>query len=674
MAEEATKPSRPKVDFRERKDFDFQDADFGESINKDIEEWLNESIRVELEAHDTLFKQKVPEWRRICDGQPREKNKSFPWPNAANYVVQVAGQACDDIAARVIGLIWNIAPVAMFRYFQKTDDLKRQSNKKKILEQFIDAVAFDPRELDLYRKENIWFAESAKLGTSFLAVRPEKCVEVERVGYSDKRKVVQLDTTELYSGPAIDNVEYENVLCNSSAPTWKDSRLKVQIIPTAKHELQERAFTGYYNQDAVDRILEKPDRHGPSINKQREQSKKGINQGQASALAEWDIYACWFWWYVTMRSKEGKPAKVKVQLLTSYHYSSRTILRQVFNFCPKNAVPIIPTKLSISDKGVRGRGYAELLWNAQEEISTAHNQRTDARTMAITGIFRTSNSALDKDISVYPFCMIPAQKDELELLKNQTDIGDGGLEDEIHTLQLASDRAGISPAMSGLGTGVLNKKGQYGSMGTLAILSLSDSRTSHRVSDFRHSHISIIDLCTAMYGKFGTGQRGSLFGLDDAILREALADYTDGKIRIPVRAATASVNQEADKQNLLLLKKTLQEHTEEKIKMMQALQMNTNMDPLAKKTLMDAIQSQDEMMRRLLREFSLTDTPEEFVPEVETQNAPQGQARAVATGPDPRVIGMARALPQSGPSVPSSGVGGMEASVPGLGGTNTGSL
>lgn len=210
-------------------------------------------------------------------------------------------------------------------------------------------------------------------------------------------------------------------------------------------------------------------------------------------------------------------------------------------------------------------------------------------------------------------------------------------------------------------------------MGTLAVLSLSDSRTSHRVSDFRHSHISLIGLCTAMYGKFGTGQRGSMFGLEDEILAEALRDYSEGKLRIPIRAANASVNKEVDKQNLILLKQALQEHDKNKFQLMQAITQNQSVPAEAKKAMIDSLRSQDMMMRRLIREFGISDTPDEYVPEVKfpgegATNAAQAEASNNGRA-NAGILRMAPALQKPGPSVPAGNLGGMESAGGGFTGT-----
>jgi len=296
---------------------------------------------------------------------------------------------------------------------------------------------------------------------------------------------------------------------------------------------------------------------------------------------------------------------------------------------------------------VYGRGYADMLENSQDEVSTQHNQRIDARTIGITGILRTSNRNLDKNFGIYPSCIIPGEKDESEWLQAR-EPGDGGIADEELTLRLADERAGVGPAVAGMGAGQTNKKGQFGSMGTLAVMQDSNSRVNHRVSDFRHSHVKLISLCTMMYAKFGTGEKGSMFGLDDKILEEALSDFLSKKVRIPIRAATASANKEVEKQNDMLLRNSLSQHNVEQIKLLQAIsQMN---DPAVKKYMQDIVLSQDLMMKQTLRDFGY-DNPDEFVPKMHFQEEQQNGPKAQGNGqPAAAALGVASPPQQSAPS------------------------
>ncbi len=212
--------TEPRVEHSKPRDFTPVPADFGDDVNEQIEKWLNEHIRVYKEAYQNLFESKVPEWRRLAEGKPKDKTKSFPWPNASNLVIQVIGQRQDDISARVLSLIWLISPIAAMRYYAKSKDPHRESEKARLLEQYIDNQAFDPEALDLYRVESVGFADSARLGTHFFKVIPERRQEITEVSLmgSDKdSKKTKLTQSTTFNGPKVDNCEFESILCDPEA-------------------------------------------------------------------------------------------------------------------------------------------------------------------------------------------------------------------------------------------------------------------------------------------------------------------------------------------------------------------------------------------------------------------------------------------------------------------------
>jgi hypothetical protein len=194
-------------------------------------------------------------------------------------------------------------------------------------------------------------------------------------------------------------------------------------------------------------------------------------------------------------------------------------------------------------------------------------------------------------------------------------------------------------------------------MGTLAVMQDSNTRVAHRLSDFRHSHVKLVGLITDMYGAMGLGRKGSLFGLDDKLLEEALNDFLERKVRIPIRAATASANKEVTKQNELLLNQAISMYVKETSAQMQAIQ-NAGLPPQYKKWLQGVIKSKTRLMQQIVRDFQLSDQPEEYIPNIEFEEE-NAQAPPQKPAVDPRVLQMANAVPRpgsGGPPVPGASV------------------
>lgn len=664
-------PPKPKLSYRATRDFEMRSTTFGESVDEDICKWVWEQIDVRQKQLENRHKHKVPEWRRLASGKPREESKSWPFENCSNLVHPIIGESSDELSARVLQLIWATAPIIKYSYFMHTKEAIQahlNATKSRLLEQFIDYVAYEPNELDLYRIENLWFHDSTDLGTAWVCVAPEKRVEAIHIGYREKngRKGDEFENSVLYEGPKVINLRDEDVGYDPDANTPEESTIMYRRCSLNRRDLQERVFFGHYKKTQVEKILNKPDRYGPGEVRKRENARKGVVATEDRILAEWDIHECYFYWYVGKR---------KYRLIAWFHKETKTMLNQVFNFIPENQIPLIRTRLSLGEHGMNGRGFADMGSYFQDEISTTKNQRNDATTWGMLGLNRLSpqNRNIDKNMKVYPGATLPFGNGEFEHFNvGSPDMAQLSMANEQAMIQQARERFGVGPPVGGAGAGTTNKKGQYGSMGTMAVLQESNSRNNHRTSDFRHSHVKLIGLLTDMYGALGLGRKGSLFGLDDKLLDEALSDFLERKVRIPIRAATASANKEITKQNEILLNQALDAYIKAMSTAIQAAS-NEGLPAHYKKWLREQTIGKVHLMQMIVRDFQLSDSPEEFVPNIEfpaEQEQPSGKAPQGGQPPQPndRLRAMAEAIRKPGGGGGVAVPGGL----PGMGGSGGG--
>ena len=655
----------PKLTYRAKRKFEMRSTSFPKDVDEAIKKWVHEQIKARRRQLEQRHKKLVPEWRRIAEGNPKEEKKNWPFENCANLVHQVVGEASDDMAARVMGVLWATAPIILYRYFTKSKEqaeIENNSKKAKILQEAMDYFAYEPKELNLWDKENIWFSDSTKIGTAWVCVVPEQRVEQVFIGYDTAAKGSNFETETLYEGPRVLNLRDEDLIYDPDCDTLEESDFVSRTCRgLTRRKLQEREFKGLYSKGSVAKILGRPDRYGPDENRRKEGKPKGTGDAsEDKVLAEWDIEESYFYWYHNNK---------KFRLITWYHYETKTMMNQVFNFIPENQIPVVRTRLSSGDKGMNGKGYAQMLKHSQEEISTAKNQRTDAITWGILGINRVSpqNRNIDRNFKMYPGASAPFNDGEFEHYEvGNPAMGSLSMENEAAMIQQARERAGVGPAVAGQGAGGLMGRGrnaQYGSMGTLAVMQDSNTRVAHRTSDFRHAHVKLFGLLTDMYGAMGLGRKGSLFGLDDRLLTEALQDYLERRVKIPIRAATASANKEVTKQNELLLNQAMMLYVKEASTMMQAIE-NAQTPPYYKKWLMAVVKSRTRLMQQVLRDFQLSDQPEEYIPDIEfpDEGTGQGGGRGASGGGeggiDPRIIEMAqRTAGRGGVPVPGAAPG-----------------
>ena len=625
--------------------FQLVDVDFGEDVGHEIEHYIEEQIRWLETSHRELHESKIPKWRKLYLGVPAEASRNFPFPNAANTVVQVVGETVDTMTARVMGLIYATHPLWVFQNYIKgdtTDEKKQYEAKRRVLEAFMEIMGVEPDELNLQFVEAMWFTDAAKLGTAFVKIGMEEVVEAVVVGYSGKKIKGEDETIRI--GPKVTKLRHEDVMADPMAQTLDDANFVVVRHKLKRFNLEDRAERGIYDPDVVESILGNADRTTVRPTEQQELQDQGIaTSSYPDTTAEWDIYECYFpWWH------QGR----KFRLIYSYHLKSKKVLRKVFNFLPKNELPIKRAKLGYRTDGLYGHGYAELLENYQEELSATHNQRLDNATVANVRALRVSPKArqLDSNIELYPSALIVGEKDDIEAIA-VGDVYPSTFKNEEMTLELVARRAGITPAVSGAGTGgVMKRPNVYSSQGTLAVMQENNSVVGFATAEFRHAHVSLGQVLTGIYGKFGTDGKEQMLGKEAPLLMAALADFNRNRLRIPIRSSSGSLNREIDKQTGLLMSGAMQRHYTAVSQLLQAIS-NPIVPPEVKKYMIRVIVASEALHKKIMKDFGY-EQPDLYVPEADVSDQPNPgavQGGQMAPGGPPS---------QGGGAPPTGGGGG----------------
>lgn len=569
---------------------------FGKEANAALDGYVEERLTYIKSQLKTLHETKVPEWRKAYRGTPKEESKSFPWPNASNLVVQVIGSHVDTLRARVLGSIFYTPPLYIASLVGEWTAKEEGEEQRGVFEDFMNLVGIEPSELDLYRVLSTGFGEAIKFGSCFFKVPWITEVEYERVGYSadtDKQYVK-------YDGPRPEKLTYEDFGAEPTAPTLDAADFKYHRQRLNKFDLLDRMNKGVYDKKAIEKILGQPDRSTRLKSETESLQDQGIDPAGTSIDAEWDIYECHFSYWHNAK---------KYRIIYTYHQYSKTKLRAVFNFYPKEIGIFEHARLSYDgEDGLFGFGFAEMLNPYQQETSTTHNQRMDANTLANTSMMRVGGSSkLDGIFSLYPGALLPAADGELEIL-NMGRAPTDSVNYERLTLDLAKDRAGVGPASSGSGSGITNpKKGIYSAMGSFSVMQEQNSRVSINTTDMRYAHVKLGRIFALQYANFGIGDRAKLFGAKQALLEKALKNIKEGRLALQIKAATASINKELEKQNDMLLTNVLKQHYMGIAQIMEALQ-NPNMPPEMGDYLKGVIKASHYLMHGILRNFSHDDT------------------------------------------------------------------
>lgn len=582
-------------------------VDFGEDANSALKKYVKDNISALKESLATLHEQKVSKWRRLYRGVPDQESKNFPWKNASNVIIQLIGENCDIIRARILGTIFETMPLWVTQLAGDWKQEEHGAEQQEAVQEFLNLVGLEPNELDLYRVESQGIDECIKFGTVMYALPWVLEQEAECIGYVEGKGAAFRNLTK-YEGPRPEKIKFENWAATPSASTIEAADFKYKVVTLKKQQLEERFHAGIYKFKSTDEksaeqrkedFLKLPDRPGPSNQDREANESKGIMLSDGySCTAEWDIHECWFpYWH------NGK----KHRLIYSYHLSSDTEMRAIFNGYPKNEEPWEMARFGYSDDGLYGFGLCEMLEHYQKEVCTNHNQRADNRTLANTSIWRVDpNSKLDAIMSLYPNAMVPASDGELEKLQMGANYP-SSVEEEQLTLALARSRAGTDdPGFSGAGGDTVNKKGGLSAMGTFSVMQAGNRRVNLNITDMRYTHLKLGRKFLNQYAAFGIGERMQAFGEKAQYLKLALENVRSGKLILPIKAATASINKELEKQNDMLLSQVMQRHHQGIAQIMQAVS-NPSIPPEMKQFFVGWIDSASIIMARILRNFGHDD-------------------------------------------------------------------
>lgn len=573
-------------------------VDFGSKEMETMYNYVAEQVQNLKQQWQSFHMEKLPEYKRYYDGTPREETKSFPWRNASNVVIQVVGQHVDTLQARIMGSIYESSPmfpISVLGSWKPEDGVEEQ---RTALEDFLNYCSLSPDELDLYRVESLWCGDTMKYGIG--VIKSSQDEEVEQQFVDMGAGVVEKPLIK-YNGPRPEKVALEDFAATIDAPTLERARFVWYRKRLTKYELEERKYQGHYDSKAVDELLKHPDQNGPSPEKLEEYQRKGFDTTDLYNSGEWHIYECWFpYWH------NGK----KHRIICNFHLGTKKSLRCVFNFYPDNELAFVLSRLGYRQDGLIGKGFSELLKDYQEEITAGHNQRVDNRTIANTSILRVAkNTFFDTQFSVYPMMTIPGDAGDVERVEFGS-VLPPDISSEILSLKLAEDRSGVGPStsgMGGLGSGTVGKTtGAYSSMGTMSILQDGNRTVASNITDFKYAHMKAGLLFAKQYAFFGTGGREQFFGERSQHLQNALQALLNKRLGFNIKAATASINREVEKQNYLLLSSILQRHYTAIGQIIQAVQ-NPNIDQILKDYLIKAIKGSDQIMEKVLMSFGIDD-------------------------------------------------------------------
>lgn len=604
-------------------------VNFGVDEDSCLDKYVYDNLMSLKQSYANLHDNLVPEWRRLIKGKPKDKVRSFPWENASNVIIQIIGENVDVLKATQLGSIYEILPLFTAGLVGEWDEQEKGDEQRVALEEFLNLMGLSKKELDLYRVESRAAHDNAGLGSVLIKIPWVTQTEAIVTGIDSDSKPMFEDKT-LYDGPRPEKLVYEDWMATPGAQTWEQATFKTHKYRLYKHECEQKVFVGAFDKTAWEKIQNSPDVEGVSEQDEKKLREQNIDPPQPGKhMAMWTFYECWFkYWH------NNKLFSILYTIYIGHNDGGGkgTRMQAFFNFYPKNEDCFEFCRLGYSEDGLIGYGFAEMGEMYQDETSTTHNQRVDSRTLSNTSVALAGrNAKIDGGISLFPMAVLPFSPEEIEI----TQLGRTAPEsvnEEMLTISLAKARFGTDiPGGEGMGSGTVDKKGNYNSMGTFSIMQAGNRRININVTDFRYMHLNIGQKCSNQYAHFGVGEdRLKYLGKQAAALQKALDNIKDGRLELPIKAATASINREIEKQTGMLFTQVMDRHYGAIAQILQGV-TNPIIPPEIKEFLIGSIRAKSYIMGKLLRAFNYDDISR-MQPEIkvldqitkEQQNGQQG--------------------------------------------------
>jgi len=573
---------------------------FGKDATEDMWRYVEESADYWYARTRRFREDKLKEYARLYRGLPLNETRDIPWPGASNIEIQVIATNSDQLLSRVMAM-YMTDPLWTAKIYgdiaSGAGDDQRQA-----VEKFLGNMALDPAELDFYRVEEAWFSSTIRNGTGIIKFPWLYNVETQYINTSglegadykyETKEIIRLD------GPRPENVPLNKFLTDINTQKLEDSSFKCHIMTVSRKKLEDRKALKFFKDEDIDAIIAEPDRSQADVLQNYIERHQGLQDTGSGYLAdEYDIYECWYKY-----QHNGQ----NLRLVALYHPLSGTRLEAFYNYYPDNMDIFEDAKLAYDDDQYYGYGFAEMLKSLQDEIGEMHRQRINAKTLSNTTAFRINkNSKLHSILQFYPGVLVPADPGEIERLELNNPQADS-LDGEQLSLSLVKERTGIDPAIGGTGGGIVNaKRGIYSSQGTFAVLQQQNSRTGLRMSDMRSAHSRAGSKFAKMYAHFGVGKKLRQFGDDADSLRDAFENIKSGKLGLSVRASTASMNKELEKQNDIMLSQTLSGLYQADAQMIQAMGMQ-GVPPDLLEYYTDVLRAKQQLYKTIAQNFGRED-------------------------------------------------------------------
>lgn len=580
-------------------DFTIIRPELEEDKRTEIESYLQER-HLRMVETKREYESKVSVWLSNYDGIPLEKIRHTPWHKSSNVVVKVCRMFVDAFVARSLNLIFATRPLYV------SDTYPR--DVKEGLEMYLNWKAlFDWDHYNLAR--NMLF-RGAKTG---LSVQKTPWVEKNGIwvnmGVDGEKK--EQDVL-MFSGPKAECIPFEDFFC---LPIEIEKLSEADIIC---HRLR---FTEDQARERNNRMWKLPDEDlevafegEVGVYMDRRRTDAGLTK---DSRQKWLMVSeMHFKYAITNDSSKS------YDMIAVFLPKSKKMVDIYHRPYPPN-IDLFHEYIPYPREGlIFGDSMVSILDQSQEEVSTIHNERRNANSLACGPVFKRKKDALVPNPSDfwYPGKVWDLEEmDDLEVMTIGGTISPDLIAEENLGYQIAERLSGVGMVMQSPSVGGTSRSGTYNTGGTLALLQAGNQRQDTNIRDVRCVLGKLARHSLALQKIFGSDDP-AFSRLPESMQKNARAAFqtadSDMVLNnlLEIKMSNAGANAEVEKSSLMQLSQVVGSYGEMAMKLSQSL-ADPSLNPVLKDVMLQTLTMYKWMASRLLRVFDQYDA-EEVLPDV----------------------------------------------------------
>lgn len=502
----------------------------------DLMDWLV----YELQTARSDRAEKEEDWiryQRVYSHKPKNKERTFPWKGAANFVAPVAATDVDTTVAGLLGTIFS-APNLWTCEGLRPDRLEFAARLEEMLEWAQEA------DLGMYDVVTDFVSETVKLGTGVLKQRyrrEQKLMyefretQTGQVG-GQPQTIQQVVRRLAVDRPDICWVPLANWYCPASAKDIESANWTAERINLSWTQLESRVRAGIYNPQILTQTGAYWRSQQPKTEFQNyEQAQQALDHFIPSHKDTFEFFE----FYTDFDVGGGEPQAV----VCTIHVPTMSYARIDYNPFFHQEKPYSIARFLRKEGSIYGIGLCEMLEGIQEVVSTMECQRLDGGTLRNSQAYKgRKGSGVREDTPIWPGRIILMENPQDDLVPMQMGFeAQSTLQEEEFILNYGSRRSGVSAwTQGGAGAPAISYSA---ATTTIEMLKQGKLRLDQTLREFQSALTQTGQRVVELYQQFNQGGKiYEVMGQKDGDVIQQVLTFPLDTIRLSVAVKVTSTN------------------------------------------------------------------------------------------------------------------------------------